>query len=342
MPIIEILGVPHAYELFSPACGSNNPVLVFIHGWLLSRNYWKPSIERLSKHYPCLIYDLRGFGDSQLLKKEKTNKPRRDEQPRVATQSIVEDKFDDFSGSLFKNEKFSVHTPTLIESSTPTSDREQSIDSNYSLAAYAKDLRILLQKLSIEKAWLIGHSLGGSVALWGAHCCEDIVEGAICLNSGGGIYIKEEFERFRAAGQQLIRRRPPWLASLPLIDLFFARIMVARPLSHDWGRQRVLDFVKADEDAALGSLLDSTTEAEVHLLPQLVARLEQPVYFIAGDRDRIMEPKYVRHLASFHRLFSHSDGNVMEIPNCGHLSMIEQPEMVSSKIAKILMKHCVQ
>ncbi|NJO94297.1 MAG: alpha/beta hydrolase [Hydrococcus sp. RM1_1_31] len=216
------------------------------------------------------------------------------------------------------------------------------MESNYSLAAYAQDLRILLQKLSIEKAWLIGHSLGGSIALWGAHCCEDIVQGAICLNSGGGIYIKEEFERFRAAGQQLIRRRPPWLSSLPLLDLLFARIMVARPLSRYWGRQRILDFVRADEEAALGSLLDSTTEAEVHLLPQLVARLEQPVYFIAGDRDRIMEPKYVRHLASFHKLFSNSDGNVMEIPNCGHLSMIEQPEIVSSKIAKILMKHCIQ
>jgi 2-succinyl-6-hydroxy-2,4-cyclohexadiene-1-carboxylate synthase len=319
MPIIEILGVPHAYELISPDRGSNNPVLVFIHGWLLSRNYWKPSIDRLSRDYPCLIYDLRGFGDSQ---------------------PTTEEGISNFLVSAASKEN-SQNVSTPLTSAVSECDREI-LKSNYSLAAYAKDLRLLLQKLSIEKAWLIGHSLGGSIALWGAHYCEDIVQGAICLNSGGGIYIKEEFERFRAAGQQLIRRRPPWLSSLPLIDLLFARIMVARPLSSYWGRQRVLDFVKADERAALGSLLDSTTEAEVHLLPQLVARLEQPVYFIAGDRDRIMEPKYVRHLASFHKLFSTGDGNVMEIPNCGHLSMIEQPEIISSKIAKILMKHCIQ
>lgn len=319
MPIIEILGVPHAYELISPACGSKNPVLVFVHGWLLSRNYWKPSIERLSKDYPCLIYDLRGFGDSQ---------------------PSEEEGFDDLLVSPLSHENSQDYGIASPRSLTHECDRKSTVESNYSLVAYAKDLRILLQKLSIGKAWLIGHSLGGSIALWGAHYCEDIVQGAICLNAGGGIYIKEEFERFRAAGQQLIQRRPPWLCSLPLIDLLFARIMVARPLSSYWGRQRVIDFVRADESAALGSLLDSTTESEVHLLPQLVARLEQPVYFIAGDRDRVMEPKYVRYLASFHKLFATNDGNVIEIPNCGHLSMIEHPEMVSSKIAKILIEHC--
>jgi 2-succinyl-6-hydroxy-2,4-cyclohexadiene-1-carboxylate synthase len=289
MQTIDILGVSHAYELTPPSPVAHNPVLVFIHGWLLSRNYWKPLVEILSPEYQCLIYDLRGFGDtkSQL---DATN--------------------------------------------------QKSITSSYSLAAYAEDLKILLQKLAIDKAWLIGHSLGGSIALWGADYSPEIVKGVICLNSGGGIYLKEEFERFRTMGQQSILRRPPWLRSLPLIDLLFARMMVARPLKLHWGRQRVIDFVKADEKAAIGSLLDSTTEAEVHFLPQLVARLQQPVYFVAGDKDKIMELKYVRHLASFHALFTSNGSNVIEISNCGHLSMLEQPEEVSAKIVNILMKHC--
>lgn len=305
MPMIDILGVPHAYELTPPPSESDNPVLIFIHGWLLSRNYWKPLIEQLSPDYQCLVYDLRGFGDSQ---PEETG-----------------DRHQNFRS-----------TPQLDK----LDQRETNGCANYSLAAYAKDLSILLERLAIEKAWLIGHSLGGSIALWGADYCAQRVKGAICLNSGGGIYIKEEFERFRAAGQQLIQQRPRWLSVVPLIDLLFARIMVARPLTRHWGRQRLIDFIRADAKAAIGSLLDSTTEEEVHLLPQLVARLPQPVYFIAGDRDRIMETKYVRHLASFHQLFATNGGNVIEIPDCGHLSMIEQPEVVGSKIAKILMKHC--
>ncbi|MGB5596793.1 MAG: alpha/beta hydrolase, partial [Crocosphaera sp.] len=48
MPTIDILGVSHAYELTSGSPKPSTPVLIFIHGWLLSRQYWLPLIEQLS------------------------------------------------------------------------------------------------------------------------------------------------------------------------------------------------------------------------------------------------------------------------------------------------------
>ena len=299
MAIIDIQGVPHAYELTPPT--SSSPILVFIHGWLLSRSYWQPLIERLAPDYQCLIYDLRGFGDSQ---------------PQV-------------NNNLVRPANLNLELADDLEAAAVSS-------SSYTLAAYAQDLGILLQELNIERAWLIGHSLGGSIALWGALKLPERVEGVICLNSGGGIYLKEEFERFRVAGQQLLKRRPRWLRYLPLIDLLFMRAMVARPLARRWGRQRVIDFVTANPEAALRALLDSTTEAEVHRLPQVVSQITQPVYFIAGAKDRVMEPKYVRHLASFHNLFQGCGENVIEIPSCGHMAMVEQPDATETQIRTIL------
>ncbi|MGE5656468.1 MAG: alpha/beta fold hydrolase [Actinomycetota bacterium] len=281
MATIDILGVRHAYDFTAPTASPH--VLVFLHGWLLSRRYWQPLIERLAPDYQCLCYDLRGFGDSDL-------------DPGVKA---------------------------------PT-------DSRYSPAAYAEDLAILLQKLEISSAWLIGHSLGGAIALWGAQQMPEQVQGVVCLNSGGGIYLKEEFERFRSAGQQLVKMRPRWLCYLPLIDWLFTRMNVARPLDRCWGRQRLIDFATAHSEAALGALLHSTTEAEVHRLPQIVSKLQQPVYFIAGACDPIMEPKYVMHLASFHWLFQNCGENVFEIPECGHLAMVEQPDVVASHLQAIL------
>ncbi|MGB5959761.1 MAG: alpha/beta hydrolase [Coleofasciculaceae cyanobacterium] len=294
MATIEILGATHAYELTPPRTTAA-PVLVFIHGWLLSRSYWQPLVERLTPDYQCLIYDLRGFGDSQTLidKSQKAPSPIESE---------------------------------LVELSAPS----------YTLAAYAADLGILLQQLKIDQAWLIGHSLGGSIALWGALKLPERVVGVICLNAGGGIYLKEEFERFRAAGQELLKRRPRWLCSVPFLDLLFTRTQVARPLARQWGRQRVIDFVVANPEAALRTLLDSTTEAEVHRLPQVVSQIEQPVYFIAGAMDKVMEPKYVRHLASFHKLFQGCGENVVEIPGSGHMVMVEQPDAVAHEVRQIL------
>ncbi|MBD2576872.1 alpha/beta hydrolase [Oscillatoria sp. FACHB-1406] len=278
---IEIAGVYHTYELTPPPSNPSAPVLVFIHGWLLSRQYWQPLVDRLAADYQCLTYDLRGFGDSQ-------------------------------------------------PSEGSTAERA------YTLAAYAEDLSYLLEALGIDNAWSIGHSLGGSIALWGAKLCRDRIKGVIGINAGGGIYIKEDFERFRSIGCQLVKLRPRWLGYLSLLELLFERAMVVRPLERCWGRQRLNDFVRADARAALGSLLETTTEAEVHLLPQVVAHLDCPVYFLAGDRDPIVESKYVFHLASFHRLFQHCGANAIEIPECGHLAMLEQPDLVANSIRSIL------
>ncbi|BAZ45156.1 alpha/beta hydrolase fold protein [Chondrocystis sp. NIES-4102] len=285
MPLIDILETTHVYELTAPVDKPNSPVLVFVHGWLLSRQYWQPLVELLKSEYQCLIYDARGFG----------------------------------------------------ESANNSSDLNH--DQSYSLNAYAHDLECLLKNLEIKQAWVVGHSLGGSVALWAAYRYPEAIKGVICLNAGGGIYLKEEFERFRNAGQQLVKFRPRWLLCVPFLGWLFSRMMVARPLELKWGRQRVRDFVLADEKAALGALLESTTETEVHLLPQLVSRLQQPVYFVAGEKDQVMEIKYVHHLASFHYLFASQDSNVHLIPNCGHLGMIEFPTRVASIIREILDKY---
>lgn len=298
MASIDILGTPHAYELTAPTAKSD--VLVFIHGWLLSRRYWQPLIEQLAPSYQCLCYDLRGFGHSQI-------------------------------GQKSHNE-VDCHEWSLVETVNTHS-------ALYTPAVYAHELGLLLKELNISSAWLVGHSLGGTIALWAAEQFPESVKWVICINAGGGIYLKEAFERFRAVGQQLVKFRPRVLRYLPGIDLVFARDSVARPVSRSWGRQRAIDFVIAHPEAALGTLLDSTTEAEVNTLPKIVSQLKQPVYFIAGANDKVMEPKYVRHLASFHHLFECSGNNVIEIPNCGHLAMLEQPNMVAREISNILNRY---
>ncbi|MEB3161494.1 MAG: alpha/beta hydrolase [Synechocystis sp.] len=206
----------------------------------------------------------------------------------------------------------------------------------YNLAAYATDLVTLLEKLQIDHAWLVGHSLGGSIGIWGAHLCPERVRGVICLNAGGGIYLKEDFERFRSAGENLVKFRPAWLGNVPGLDLVFSRLMVKQPLDRRWGQQRLWDLLRADGTAARGSLLETTTEAEVHLLPQLVADLVQPVYFFAGQQDQVMEIKYVNYLASFHSSFHPLGQNVIELANCGHFAMLEQLPTVADKMGQIL------
>lgn len=203
--------------------------------------------------------------------------------------------------------------------------------SRYSLAAYAQDLEQLLDRLGLDQVWLLGHSLGGSIALWAAYLFPHRIKGVICINAGGGIYIDKAFEKFRTAGQQMVKFRPSWLNSLPLLPQVFARMMVQQPLEIRWGQQRILDFVRADRLAAEGALLESTTADEVGRLPLIMSELTQPVHFITASQDKVMPPRFVRYLASFHPRFVEGE-SVTELSDCGHMAMVEQTAAVADAV----------
>lgn len=329
MPNVDVLGVLHAYDLSVPASLDaqadlkndanaveisdsetdipriNKPeTVVFIHGWLLSRAYWQPLIAELP-NCQCLTYDMRGFGQSEGDSAQTADSPRTIPLP----------------GNL----DWSPSEPPY------TND-------GFSLAAYAQDLEALLDALNLDDVWLMGHSLGGSVALWAAYLFPERVKGVICLNAGGGIYIPKEFEKFRGAGQQMVKYRPQWLTKLPILPRVFTKAMVHKTLALKWGKQRLQDFICADRAAAEGALLASTTQEEVLQLPQLMGALKQPVHFITATQDSIMPPRYVNYLASFHRDFRKNSlrGMVSEIADCGHMAMVEQPEAVAAIVIRFM------
>ncbi|MEM6451153.1 MAG: alpha/beta hydrolase [Cyanobacteria bacterium P01_D01_bin.105] len=334
MPTATILGVPHAYDLWSPAPSSNPPeqqsqhtteTIVFIHGWLLSRSYWQPLIDELSTcqagqpaHYQYLTYDMRGFGESQ---------------PRLHEASSEQNHTSRAIPLPPGKNWYPNHSPNdNSPDDNSLNDDSPYRNDSFSLAAYAQDLAALLDELKLDQVWLMGHSLGGSVALWAAYLFPTRVKGVLCLNAGGGIYIPKEFEKFRGAGQQMVKYRPQWLTKLPGLPRVFTRAMVHKPLALKWGQQRLQDFVCANRAAAEGALLASTTQAEVLQLPQLMGELAQPVHFITATQDSIMPPRYVNYLASFHSNFQKHcpQRMVAEIAECGHMAMVEQPKAVAN------------
>ena len=83
-------------------------------------------------------------------------------------------------------------------------------------------------------------------------------------------------------------------------------------------------------------MLESTTGEEVHQLPKLVGQLTQRVHFITATQDTVMLPRYVNYLASFHPQFVAGE-MVSEIPDCGHMAMVEQPKAVADIISRVLL-----
>ena len=74
MPYILVNDVDHYYEWVTetnhPANGSK-PVMVFIHGWSGSSRYWRTTAQAITSQFDCLLYDMRGFGRSQLTSEKR-------------------------------------------------------------------------------------------------------------------------------------------------------------------------------------------------------------------------------------------------------------------------------
>ena len=109
-------------------------------------------------------------------------------------------------------------------------------------------------------------------------------------------------------GALFLRWRPGWLAELP-------------------GTEAIRSVLRADPRAARGLLACSTNRGAVRQLPRLTSQLVVPNLWIAGSRDSVMEPRYVRHLAGYSR---HHRLALLE--GAGHLPMRQMPERLASVI----------
>jgi 2-succinyl-6-hydroxy-2,4-cyclohexadiene-1-carboxylate synthase len=155
---------------------------------------------------------------------------------------------------------------------------------------------------------LIGHSLGGSICLHAAPLLGDQLQGLVQIAVGGGIYQPRPFALVRRGGATFLRWRPGWLAGLPAAEA------LASPL-------------RAELHAARGLLACSMRRSAVGQLPALVSRLAVPSLWIAGRNDRVMEPRYVQHLAGYaphHQL--------AVLPAAGHLPMRQMPLALAAVI----------
>jgi pimeloyl-ACP methyl ester carboxylesterase len=155
---------------------------------------------------------------------------------------------------------------------------------------------------------LLGHSLGGSVALHAAPLLGGRLQGLVQISAGGGVFQPRPFAQLRRGGSLFLRWRPGWLAELP-------------------GTEAIRSPLRAEARAARGLLANSTNRGAVRQLPQLTSRLAVPNLWIVGTRDGVMEPRYVRHLAGFSR-----QHRLELLEGAGHLPMRQMPGRLAGLI----------
>src|SRR4051794_31705702 len=230
-------------------------------------------------------------------------------------------------------ERYTVIAPDLLghgRSAKPRGD--------YSLGAYASGIRDLLLALGHDRATVVGHSLGGGVAMQFSYQFPERTERLALISSGG---LGEEVHALlRAAplpGSEIVL---PLLASRPLLD---AGEWVGRALGRAGLRvgPDVAEMARgyaslADRDAraafvhTLRGIIDPGGQ-RVSARDRLYLASEVPTQIIWGDRDPILP---VQHGRDAQALIPGSRMEVIE--GAGHFPMLDDPRRFSSILADFI------
>jgi pimeloyl-ACP methyl ester carboxylesterase len=198
---------------------------------------------------------------------------------------------------------------------------------DYSLGALATELRDLLIALGHERATLVGHSLGGGIAMQFTYQFPEMTERLVLVSSGG---LGPEVSALLRA------------AALPGADQFIA---ATAALGNNIGPKisralRVLGLRTTTDVAVVASgyasLVDRDRRAAflatlhgvvgtggqlIHAGDRLYLADGMPVQIIWGDRDPIIP---VKHARSAHEAMPGSQLEIFE--GVGHLPQLEAPE----------------
>jgi pyruvate dehydrogenase E2 component (dihydrolipoamide acetyltransferase) len=157
------------------------------------------------------------------------------------------------------------------------------------LDEFVDDVRGFLDSLGLQKVHLVGHSMGGAIAIQFALAHPGRVSSLVLIASAGlGSEINAEYiEGFISAG----RRKD----LLPQIEKLFAdRKLVTRQLIEDVLKFKRLDGVESSLRAIASQFCPEGRQALI--LRDQMSALAMPVYVIWGAEDRILPASHARGL----------------------------------------------
>lgn len=195
----------------------------------------------------------------------------------------------------------------------------------YSTEIYARDVVGLLEALEIERAYFLGHSMGGSVARWAMALWSGRVDALVLANAANNRTSQPTWHQAMAAladeverqgmsaitGQRMLRLFAPGFAHRDPDAV--ARYAAMRLSNDPHGYARTLRNGRGQSPA-----------------PPL-SGIACPVLLVTGDRDPLSSLEEAHQMAAQLR-----DGRLVVLDNCGHVSPLERPQEFNGAVLDFL------
>ncbi len=208
------------------------------------------------------------------------------------------------------------------------------------ISAHARDLIAMLDHHEIERAVLVGHSMGTQVSLEAYRLAPERVAGLVlvCGSYGrvtatfhGSDVLKqvlpgviEAVDRNRGLARALWGRIPSKLA--------FRLAVLSGELDGGVARQEdfcwYMDHVSAMEPALFLSMLKCAGE---HSAEDILSSVAVPTLVVAAERDTFTPPELAKHMAE---VIPHAE--LLFLAGASHAAPVEQPDAIFARLTQFL------
>lgn len=191
---------------------------------------------------------------------------------------------------------------------------------DYSLSGLTDAVKHAIAALKPTKPIVVGHSLGGAIALQLALDLGDQIGGLVLINSAGlGKEIGAELLR-------LMANEPGAETSRGLLALFYQdQSLVTDRGVNDMAQTQLADGAWPAQQAAANAAFDN--HGQRFDLPKHLRDVKLPVLIIWGERDRVIP---LAHAAS--ALNKLPDATLRLVAGVGHVPQVEAPDVVATAI----------
>ena len=199
-------------------------------------------------------------------------------------------------------------------------------DYDYSLDGYADFIAAYMDAMGIERAVLVGNSMGGGIAMKTELRHPDRVAGLVLIDALG--YFKNDFYLYRALGVYPLAEIIMSLNNRPVMTMILKnRVYVDDAFVTD----EVVDSFMAVNKTENGRTAPVWVLRAMGPYPVIptdeIERVSAPTLVIWGEEDRILP---VSHVELFSRDIEHAETII--IPDVGHVPMEEKSDVVNDRI----------
>lgn len=189
------------------------------------------------------------------------------------------------------------------------------VDSFYAMEDFAADVAALLDQLEIQKAAIVGHSMGGYVALAFARLYPERVTGLGLVSS-------------QALADAPDRKEGRYKSAAEVADKGIASVVAAMTPKFT-SNERLQEFAKQSmekqQPAAYIGALKAMAE-RVDSTP-LLSSFDFPVVIVHGDADSLIPIDRAREVKA-----AIPQAHLTEVSGAGHMPMVESPEQTAKAL----------